>query len=82
LPRRAEDEAIVHLIPKRHIETWILCLKGERVDEETDYRHRGVDEHIKTAASTLFNWSRPNTVPAEHCVESLGLAIPEVRRLE
>jgi hypothetical protein len=78
---RAEDEAIAHLIPKRHIETWILCLCGEEVDEETDYHGREVDGQIKTAASSLFDWSRPNAAPPASCIPSLRVAIPEVQRL-
>ena len=38
LPQRTNDERISHLIPKRNVETWILCLTGEKVDEDTDYR--------------------------------------------
>ena len=30
---RKNDEAIVHWIPKWHIETWILALLGEEIDE-------------------------------------------------
>ena len=72
----------MHLIPRRHIETWILCLTGEDVNETTDYHGREVDGQIKTAASTLFGWSRPSTEPPERCVHSLHLAMPDVRRLE
>ena len=35
---RGDDEAIALMIPRRHIETWILCLNGETVDETTSYR--------------------------------------------
>ena len=80
---RAEGEAIVHLIPKRNVETWILCLSGRQVDEDTDYsREGGIDELIKPAAMAFFDWSRPNAAPPGHCVPSLLAAIPEVRRLE
>jgi len=83
LAARTEGEAIVHLIPKRTVETWILCLNGKQVDENTDYgRDGGIDELIKLAAITFFDWSRPNAVPPGHCVPSLLAAIPEVRRLE
>jgi hypothetical protein len=82
LPRTAEEK-IVHLIPKRNIETWILNLNGERVDEETDFRREpGVDDAIDSAAQTLFGWSRPHTVIPQHCVPSLRSAIPEIARLE
>jgi hypothetical protein len=53
--RRQADEAIVLLIPKRHIETWILCLLGEHVDEVTGYKSRGdVHQQIKPAALTFY----------------------------
>lgn len=83
LATRSEGEAIVHLIPKRTVETWVLCLSGRQVDEDTDYsRDGGIDELIKPAAITFFDWSRPNAAPPGHCVPSLLAAIPEVRRLE
>jgi hypothetical protein len=80
-PRRA-NEKIVHLIPRRNIETWILCLNGKTVDEEEDYtRERDIDAQFQRAAATLFEWSRPNAVAALNCVPSLHAAILEVKRL-
>ncbi len=82
-PVRADGEPIAHLIPKRNIETWILCLNGNDVDEETDYSgEHGIDQEVTTAAETFYNWSRTNVTPPPHCVTSLRTAIPEVRRLE
>ena len=79
---RGNDEAIALLIPRRHIETWILCLNGETVDETTDYKHwDGLDRKIRDAASALYDWSRNNYAVPEHCVESLEIAIPELRRV-
>jgi hypothetical protein len=83
LPPRAAGEVIVHLIPKRNVETWVLCLTGRTVDEDTDYRaEAGVDGMIATAALTLFDWSRVNVAPPAHCVASLVAALPELRRIE
>jgi hypothetical protein len=80
---RGAKERIVHLIPKRNIETWILCLDGETVDEGEDYRKaRGIEVRIGPAAQTFFNWTRPNAVPPSHCIPSLYAAIPEAHRLE
>jgi hypothetical protein len=80
---RTAEERIVHLIPKRNVETWVLNLNGSSVDEETDYRHApGVDDLIDSAAQTLFEWSRPNAVIPQECVPSLRSAIPEIMRLE
>ena len=83
LDEREQGEAIVHFIPKRSVETWVLCLSGRPVDELMDYSgESGVDELIASAAVTFFDWSRPNATPPAHCVPSLSAAIPEVRRLE
>jgi hypothetical protein len=83
LPARSDQERIVHLIPKRNIETWILNLNGRNVDEDTDYsREQGIGEQIAAPASTFFDWTRPNSTPPPHRVPSLLSAIPEVRRLE
>lgn len=83
LPDRGNREAIAHLIPKRSIETWILCLSELHVDEDTDYRQaRKVDELIVPAAGKFFEASRPNTTPSAHYVPSLLAAIPEMNRLE
>jgi hypothetical protein len=83
LPARVEGEKIIHLIPRRNVETWILNLNGRHVDEETDYsRETGIEEFIRSAAENLHGWTRPNAVLPEYCVSSLKLAIPELRRLE
>ena len=80
---RIVGERIVHLIPKWSIETWILCLSGEVVDEDQTYRRvPDVDEKISAAAVTFFIWSRPNATLPPHCTPSLRDAIPEVRRLD
>ena len=31
-----EHEQIARLVPKRNVETWILCLNGQAADEDTD----------------------------------------------
>ena len=83
MDRRANDEKIAHLIPKRNIETWILCLNGRMVDEESDYsRERDVDPQIAPAAIAFFEGNRTNLQPPDHWVDSLRLAIPEAVRLE
>jgi hypothetical protein len=47
-------EQIAQLVPKPNIETWILCLNGQAVDEDTDYKRRRDDwtELIHEAAET------------------------------
>ena len=80
---RADREAIVHLIPKRHVETWVLCLNGQAVDEETDYsRNADVEHFIQPAALEFFAWTREGAAVPPHCIPSLKAAIPEMQRLE
>jgi hypothetical protein len=76
---RNEDEAIVHLIPRRNIETWILHLSDMDVDEETDYHdEKGVDDLIPAAAATFHGWI--SKLP-ENCLPSLSVGIEETKRL-
>lgn len=80
---RADSEAIVHLIPKRNVETWILCLSGRPVDEVTDYRQEhDVESLIATASAAFYRWTRSNAALFSGCVPSLSAAVPEMRRLE
>lgn len=80
---RRPAEPILNLIPKRNVETWILCLNSKPVDELTDYRRdAGVDaQSIKQAAQVLFDWTRSNAVVPDQCVPSLRGCLPEFRRI-
>ena len=77
-----DTEEIARLVPKRNVETWILCLNDIAVDEDTDYKRtrNGWPELIRTAAATLYEWSRPNTAAPPSCVESLQHGIRELRK--
>lgn len=80
---RGAREPILNLIPKRSVETWILCLNSYPVDEATNYRGRpeaGARES-KSAALVLFDWTRPNAVLPASAVSSLRAALPEFARL-
>ncbi len=80
---RPEAEQIARLVPKRNIETWILCLIGVAVDEETDYKRTRKDwtTLIRSASETLYNWARPSAQPPANCISSLRLGVAELRRL-
>ena len=83
LQPRDNDERIAHLIPKRNIETWILCLTGTNVNELTDYRNTSnIDGLVKPAAVKLFEWSRDNALLPNNCVPSLKTGVAEIRKLE
>ncbi|MFN7919898.1 MAG: hypothetical protein U0Q16_07365 [Bryobacteraceae bacterium] len=78
IPDRRPEESVAHLIPKRHIETWILCLTGEAVNEERSYReNRDIDGRVKPA--TLSSRSLSTEQHPDSCVDSLRLAILEIR---
>jgi hypothetical protein len=79
-----EDEQVARLVPRRNVETWILCLIGDEVDEETDYKRPRNDwtDLIRPAAHTLYVWTRPNAHIPELCVPSLRHGVAELRRLD
>ena len=54
------SERVARLVPRRNIETWILCLNGESVDEETDYKgtRNNWNKLIPPAAERLADWAR------------------------
>ncbi len=76
-------DPIVNLIAKRNVETWILCLNGNIVDELADYRRdrRVTPSAIKEAASSLYEWTRPNAAVPVACVPSLRECLPEFERV-
>jgi len=80
-----KHERIVRLVPKRNVETWILCLSGARdLDEDTDYTRGRHDwkELISMAAKTLRDWTRAEADPPAHGVSSLQIGVRELKRLE
>jgi hypothetical protein len=82
-PPRGDQDPVVHFIPKRNVETWVLCLRGDQVNEATDYKHsQGVEESIRPSAQTLLEWTRPNAELPLRCVPSLREGIEEAKRLE
>jgi hypothetical protein len=78
-----EHEQIARLVPKRNIETWILCLNGHAVDEEADYRKKRDDwnDLIPQAAGTLSEWTHQEAEPPSHCIASLRSGVRELNRL-
>ena len=79
-----DGEQVARLIPRRNIETWILCLNTIEVDEEIDYKRTRNDwsELIPPAVETLYAWSRPNAHIPDSCITSLQHGLGELRRLD
>jgi hypothetical protein len=80
---RVETEKIARLVPKWSVETWILNLNGEIVEEGLSYKreHRRWDELIQSASSELSDWARAKGKPPVRCTPSLVHGIQELRRL-
>lgn len=80
---RIEREQIAQLIPKWSVETWILCLNAETVNEDEPYKRSNRDFSALTrpAAATLHQWVSSAGDPPPHCVPSLHHGIKELRRL-
>ena len=85
MDERRDDEQIVVLIPKRHVETWIRALLGNQVDEVTDYTKAPystpVANDIKDAATKLHEWTRPGANPGPTSPASLTASLPEWRKI-
>jgi hypothetical protein len=81
----AQNEKIARLIPKRNVETWILCLNGQAVNQDTDHKPtRNKDEWnelIPSASATLRQWVGSQIVPPNYCVASLRTGVQELKRL-
>lgn len=79
-PAIQTEEQIARLVPKRNVETWILCLNDHNVNEEEDYKSRQVEwgELIPFAANQLHEWTRETPL---HCTDSLRTAIAGLARL-
>lgn len=82
-PSVSEGEQVARLVPKRNVETWILCLNQHRVAEDRDYKQSRDDWGglISPAANTLAQWVHQQPEPPNNCVPSLREGINELRLL-
>lgn len=53
VPRREADESVAYLVPTRNIETWIVYLRGEDVDEEIAYPKLARERECVDAVKSL-----------------------------
>jgi hypothetical protein len=72
-----DGEGVACLVPKRNIETWILCLNNVQVNEDTDYKRQSGQwtELIRAAVGTLYGWTRPHAAVPPSCVDSLWMGV-------
>jgi hypothetical protein len=81
---RAAHERIALWIPRWNIETWLLFLNGQAVDEEANYKARAREVDIKAAAREFVQrFRRYITDPGiENHLPSLVSAFEETRRIQ
>lgn len=81
-PPVADDDPLVVLVPKRHVETWIRAATGEQVTEIQDCKFpKHMKPEVDAAAREIHKWARNNAQPGATCVESLLAALPEWRKI-
>jgi hypothetical protein len=78
-----DSREIARLVPRRNIETWILCLNDVPAEETTDYKKTRDDwpDLIPTAATTLYAWTRENAKVPTSCIDSLLIGIKELQKI-
>jgi hypothetical protein len=82
LQPRTADERIIHLIPRRSIETWIAYLLGENVNETDRYqRLTGHERDCQPAVDRLVELYHSSQPLPAGCPPSLVTALDELRRL-
>lgn len=76
------DDPTVVLIPKRHIETWILAALGHTVNESDSYKKQEPKRsEIRVAANQIHGWARDNPKAGPTCVDSLRVSLPGWRKI-
>jgi hypothetical protein len=82
-------DPIARLIPKRNVETWILCLglqepQEQAFDEDNDYKQAKTGEEwsklIPPAVDKLFEWTQPKATLPVNLIGSLKFGIQELPR--
>jgi hypothetical protein len=80
IPFRRDDERVALVVPKRNIETWLAYLRGETVDETTEYRRYENPSDCQPDAGKLAKMCAGRRLE-ESPPESLKLACGEFQRL-
>lgn len=83
LDPRSPHEKIAILVPRWHIETWLLHLNGHAVDEDTEYKDRVLGIDINAAAREFIGRFREHLRDPNSGSNLLSLvsAFEEMRRI-
>ena len=82
LADRNETERIALWVPKWNVETWILYLSGEDVDEKANYKTRLGDPDFHAVAEDFVSGFRKSHSERSAALPSLEAAFKETRRLD
>jgi len=82
LDPRSPAEKIAILVPRWHIETWLLHLWGLAVDEHTDYKRQVRDAGIDIKAAAQAFIGRFRASDSNGCLPSIVEAFEEMRRIQ
>lgn len=74
------DEPVCLFIPKRHIETWVVGLRGITVHEDADYKQQVAEDELQPAGRDFGDHVCRNHIP-EVWPRSLQEAVPEAHRV-
>ena len=64
---RENDDAVAIFVPTRNIETWIAFLRGEQIDETTDYKplKKGEESFCLPSVKALLEVCRKRQLPPD-----------------
>lgn len=74
-----QNDPLIVLVPKRHIETWVAAGTGQAVKEEEDCKSHSLA--VRQAAQQIHDWARNELPPVSTCIPSLRVALPDWRRI-
>ena len=80
--RDKKDSNVLHIIPRRNIETWLAYLDGNNVDESTVYPKLKRESHCKEHAENLHNMCQSDQRLREPAPPSLQEACNEYHKLQ
>ncbi|MCY4173648.1 MAG: hypothetical protein OXF25_06220 [Cyanobacteria bacterium MAG CAR3_bin_5] len=81
-PRDHKDANVLHIIPRRNIETWLAYLDGMDIDESKDYPKLEREGDCETHAKSLYNMCHRDQKLREPAPDSLQEACREYRKLQ
>lgn len=81
-PRNNRDKNVLHIIPRRNIETWLAYLDGENVNETTDYKTKCRNLCPKECAHHLYDMCHVDQRLRKPVPDSLLRTCEEYRKLQ